>query len=475
MPKRILVVEDEGISAVHLQAKVESLGYQCAGVAYSGEEAIAKAREARPDLVLMDIKLTGELDGIQAGNRIQKDFGIPVVYLTAFSDEETVARARASAPFGYLIKPVQENALRTTIEMALEKHHLQKQLEESNRDLERFAAVAAHDLKAPSRTVYLFLNLLLKEFGIKLDPKAHEYIHFAQDAAKKMQALVDDLLAYSQLTRKPAPLETVNLNELFAEVIKELKPDIDERRASLKIAELPSVRGNQMQLRRLVENLLCNALKYNKNIPEIMVFSKVEGDKVVVSVRDNGIGIDKDDSEKIFEIFQRLHADSEFPGTGVGLASCKRIVELHGGRIWVDSTPGAGSTFSFTLPVVNTLRVLVADDAPDIQIFAGEMLRGSGAQVDIAKNGEEAIRFVREGRQYDVILMDVQMPGCDGVQATQEIRKLGFQGTIAFTGLRRNGDGECFWAVGFDDYVDKNAMVEEVAGIVERHHRKKAG
>ena len=350
MHNRILVVEDEGISALHLEAKLQSLGYESAGIAYSGEEAIDKAKEARPDLVLMDIKLNGEMDGISAGGRVQREFGIPVVYLTAFSDEETVARARETAPFGYLIKPVQENVLRTTIEMALEKHDLQKRLEESNRDLERFAAIAAHDLRAPSRQVYLFLSLLLKEFGVQLSPKAHEYIKLAQDSSKKMQALIDDMLDYSRLARQPAPEGSVNLNAVVAVVIEELKPQIEKRHARIKVSDLPCVRGNEHQLRRLMENLVTNAIKYNKRLPEVAISSKVERDEIVISVSDNGIGIEKEDMERIFEMFQRLHPESEFPGTGVGLASCKKIVELHGGRLWVESTPGLGSTFSFTLP-----------------------------------------------------------------------------------------------------------------------------
>ena len=130
MCKRILIVEDEGISALYLEAKVQSLGYESVGITSSGEEAIEKARVARPNRVLMDIKLAGNLDGIEAGDKIQKDLGIPVVYLSAFSDEETIARAKGTAPFGYLTKPFQESALRSTIEMALEKDAVRRQLEE---------------------------------------------------------------------------------------------------------------------------------------------------------------------------------------------------------------------------------------------------------------------------------------------------------------------------------------------------------
>ncbi len=354
MHSRILIVEDEGISALHLEAKLQELGYEAAGTADSATEAIKMAGELRPDLVLMDIKLKGELDGVEAGNRIQQKFGIPVVYLTAYSDEETVTRARRTAPFGYLIKPIQENMLRTTIEMALEMHRLQKRLEESNRELERFAAIAAHDLKAPSRQVYLFLSLILKEFGVQLNPKALEYIQMAKDSAKKMQELIDDLLMHSQLTRKPAQVCDVDLNEVVAAVISELKPHIEEKHARVQASELPCVRGNESQLGRLMENLVSNAIKYNRNIPEVTISAKREGDMVTISVADNGIGIEQGETEKIFEMFHRLHPETEFPGTGIGLASCKKIVEILGGRIWAESTPGAGSTFSFTLPIIRS-------------------------------------------------------------------------------------------------------------------------
>lgn len=354
LPRRILVVEDEGISALYLEARLQNLGYQSIGVADTGQDAIEMAGRLHPDLVLMDIKLKGDLDGISAGNRIQKDFDVPVVYLTAFSDQDTVARARDTAPFGYLIKPVRESALYTTIEMALEKHLLQKELQASNRALEQFATVAAHDLKSPCRQISLYLDVLLAESGSKLDSASIANIRSAMTSAKRMRELVDDLLEYSKIDRRHTPMENVSLKEVFIQVVESLRPDIEAKSACIRMANLPSVIGNRLQLGRLFENILCNALKYNLKSPVVDVGVRNDGDKVVVSVADNGIGIPAGHTEDIFEIFNRLHSESEFPGTGVGLASCKKIVELHGGRIWVESREGVGTTFFFTLPLAQS-------------------------------------------------------------------------------------------------------------------------
>lgn len=350
--ERILVVEDEGIAALHLEESLAELGYACAGCAMTGEEAIAMARSARPDLVLMDIKLGEGMDGIEAGQRIQSELAIPVVLLTAHADEVTIARAKRVAPFGYLVKPATGAALRSTLEMAGEKFRLERALAESNRSLELFAELAAHDLRAPARQISLFLSLLVKECP-DLSPRSRELLDLATGCAKRMRALVDDLLEFSRLTREKVGARPVDLEQTVARLVSELRPDVERSRAEVILGTLPTVLGNPHQLARLFQNLLDNALKYAGDGARIEIASRVEGDRATIAVRDDGPGVPAEERERIFDLFYR-GCPGASEGTGIGLATCRKIAESHGGRIWVESGSGGGAVFLVTLPLARS-------------------------------------------------------------------------------------------------------------------------
>lgn len=226
-----------------------------------------------------------------------------------------------------------------------------KDLERSNRDLEQFAYVASHDLQEPLRMVSSYVQLLAKRYQGRLDADADEFIEFAVDGARRMRQLINDLLAYSRVGTRGKPLERAELDAALDEALLNVQVAIQESGAAVTRDPLPAVRGDASQLVQLFQNLVANAVKFRgEEPPRIHVSAAEEDGEWVVSVRDNGIGIEPRDAERVFDIFQRLHGRDEYPGTGVGLAVCKRIVERHGGRIWVDSAPGKGSTFCFSLP-----------------------------------------------------------------------------------------------------------------------------
>ncbi|GAB3663315.1 PAS domain-containing sensor histidine kinase [Halopiger thermotolerans] len=229
------------------------------------------------------------------------------------------------------------------------------QLEESNERLEQFAYAASHDLQEPLRMVSSYLQLIEDRYADELDEDGEEFIEFAVDGAERMREMIDALLAYSRVETQGDPIEPIALEPILDDVLEDLQFQIQETDAEITVADLPRVEGDASQLRQVFQNLLSNALEYSGDAPpQVHVDARRRGDRWVISVADEGIGIDPDEQEAVFDVFKRLHSRDEHPGTGIGLALCQRIVERHGGEIWVDSEPGEGATFSFTL--------LAADD-----------------------------------------------------------------------------------------------------------------
>jgi PAS domain S-box-containing protein len=225
------------------------------------------------------------------------------------------------------------------------------ELAASNAELERFAYIASHDLQEPLRMVSSFLQLLEKKYKGQLDEKADQYIHYAVDGAERMKALIMDLLEYSRAGSTKETFGRVETETIVKEVGEIFREKIGAAGAQVEVGVLPVVWGHKVQLSQLFQNLLSNALKYHAadRVPVIRIRAKEEPGCWLFSVEDNGIGIDPPFFDKIFVIFQRLHNKTDYSGTGIGLAICKKIVERHGGKIWVESVPDQGSTFSFTI------------------------------------------------------------------------------------------------------------------------------
>ena len=224
------------------------------------------------------------------------------------------------------------------------------EMQRSNTELEQFAYVISHDLQEPLRMVSSYTQLLAKRYSKKLDADADEFIAYAVDGAKRMQTLLHDLLDYSRVGTRGKPFSLVNCEHIVEQAMANLKIAIEECGASVSYDVLPTIMGDEGQLVRLFQNLIANAIKFRREeAPQVNISAQRRNNTVTFSVKDNGIGIDPQHSQSIFEIFRRLHTREEYQGTGMGLAICKKIVERHGGHISVQSQPGQGSTFYFSV------------------------------------------------------------------------------------------------------------------------------
>lgn len=232
-----------------------------------------------------------------------------------------------------------------------EMRELTRRLERSNRDLEQFAYAASHDLQEPLRAVAGYVRLLQRRYQDRLDERANGYIEHAVEGAERMRRLIEALLTYSRVTRRGKPFRTTDFEQLLAGVLDDLAPAIDETGAQVTHDRLPTIEADGAQITQVLQNLIGNGLKYHREDvrPEVHISVEEREDHWHFAVSDNGIGIDPRHYDRIFGVFARLHTRDEYPGTGLGLALCKRIVERHGGEIWVTKNRDHGSTFHFTL------------------------------------------------------------------------------------------------------------------------------
>jgi light-regulated signal transduction histidine kinase (bacteriophytochrome) len=236
-----------------------------------------------------------------------------------------------------------------------ERKLVEQRLRDSNDDLQRFAYAVSHDLQEPLRVVASFTELLWRRCAGQLDSQSDEYIRYITNGVCRMQALIEGLLQYSRVTHEAdLPLAPVDCNLVLGLALQQLQFRISETGACITFDPLPLVRGNEGRLVQVFQNLIANALKYCEDTPQIHISGARTGADAVFRIRDNGIGIDPRHFTNLFGVFQRLVARQEYPGTGVGLAICKRILERHGGRIWAESEgPGRGSTFVFSIPAAD--------------------------------------------------------------------------------------------------------------------------
>jgi two-component system, sensor histidine kinase and response regulator len=312
------------------------------------------------------------MDGMAVLAQMQQDERtrqIPVVMISAFDEMANVVSCIQAGAIDYLFKPFNPVLMRARLAATLERKRLldgerartrelellSSDLRRSNADLERFAWAVSHDLQSPLRTMVSFMQLVQRRAKDRLEPETNRLIDDAVAAGKRMSELIKDLLDYSQLSTRKIRSETVSVHDVASEVLADLAPQIEESGATVNFGELPTIMADRVQLRQLLQNLISNAIKYRSpgRAPAVSVTAHCRDGSWEFAVSDNGIGIRSEDIPNIFEMFRRLHGP-DLPGSGIGLATCQRIVERLGGKITVESEEGQGSTFRICIPAVET-------------------------------------------------------------------------------------------------------------------------
>jgi signal transduction histidine kinase len=355
---RVLFVEDDPADVDLASCALQRSGIDPEyDVADSAESFTAHVQKSTYDVVLADYNLPS-WNGMATVEILQREgLDIPVVLVSGALGETRAVECIKQGAADYVLKDhllrLPDAIRRAVREKKLREDHrrLLEDLARSNRDLEQFAYVASHDLQEPLRMVAAYTQLLAERYQGKLDENADKYIHYAVDGATRMQRLVQDLLAFSRVGRRAAERRKVDCRVVLATALQNLQTAIEESGARIEHGDLPTVTAEAAELMQLFQNLVGNAIKFRgSDPPRIRVTAEKAGREWIFSVADNGLGIAPEHAEMIFVIFKRLHTRSEYPGNGIGLSICKKIVEEQGGRIWVESVPGQGATFRFSLP-----------------------------------------------------------------------------------------------------------------------------
>jgi signal transduction histidine kinase len=362
----VLLVEDDSADRDMILHELGKGEFEITSeVVQTAEEFRQRIRTRCPDVVLSDYNL-GQWRGTEALEILREEgLDIPLILVSGVLGDVTAVECIKQGVTDYVLKDSLARlsvALRGALKDKKSREERQRgqeslaqkvlELARSNRDLEQFAYVASHDLQEPLRMVAAYTQLLAERYRGKLDDQADKYINYAVDGAARMQSLIHDLLAFSRVGRQETELKSTNCNEVVEQAIKDLEAAIMESGAVITHDSLPWLKANETQLKQVFQNLIGNALKFHgSESPVIHISAHRKGAQWIFSVADNGIGISPEHAENVFIIFNRLHTRTEYPGNGIGLAICKKIIERHGGKIEAVLREGGGTIFRFTLPV----------------------------------------------------------------------------------------------------------------------------
>ena len=355
----ILIVEDELLIAKNLSQKLEKLGYRIAGIVSSGADAIQRSEELKPDLILMDIVIKGEIDGIETAAIINQKFDIPIIYTTAYADDETLQRAENTGSYGYLLKPFKERELHATIKIALSKHQEAVKMKKNiavaaakSENRSRFISMAYHDLNTPLTTIHLSAEMLEDS-----DPGTKKNVTRIKKAVSNMSELLDDILMISKAEsgKLSLNLSQLNVTDFCTSILEELQPLVTDKHLVTFLAQTEPLHVNidAKLLHHLLTNLLSNAIKYSPEGGNISLELSCKNQKIIFCVRDEGIGMTAEYETKLFQQFERGANVGKIKGSGLGLCIVKHIVDLHGGTISVESAIGKGTTFIVALPFLS--------------------------------------------------------------------------------------------------------------------------
>ncbi len=358
---RILVVDDRPENLLATRALLRPLGAEII-TAESGEAALEHVLNGDFALVLLDVQMPG-MDGFETA-RLMKTRpnmqNVPIIFVTAISKEDHYASEAAElGAVDYVFKPINSDILKSKVKVYLDLFRQREQilqlnaiLRQSNEELERFAYVCSHDMQEPVRMMNTYAGFLAEDAMDQLDEGARDYVRYIRDNAVRMQKMIRDILAFSRVGREEIRFESVDCQVILNEVLEEFADIAAKKQAHIEASALPVIETSPTLIRILLQNLIGNALKFQdgKTPPRIDISARLDGTMWRFEVKDNGIGIDPAFSGRIFTIFQRLHREDDFPGTGIGLSTCRKFTRLCGGDVSFVSKPGEGSTFTFTLP-----------------------------------------------------------------------------------------------------------------------------
>lgn len=397
---KILIVDDNSANLKILYTYLQSEGFEVL-VAEDGTRALEVVFCNQPELILLDVMMP-DMDGFEVCRSLKKDPAtreIPIIFLTALSETVNKVKGLNVGGVDYITQPIEHEEIVARVQTHLSVTRTQKKLQQqnqllqteiarrkkiqqelkqsqqllqenndnleqtvahrtaelarSNQELEYFAYLASHDLRQPIRKIRMCAEYIAEEYQDCFDEEGKKYLNYIFGSTDRMYLLIDDLLAYSRVGKKKQKRSQVDLNHLIRETIDDLSLAISEKQAQIEYHDLPTIQANPREIRQLLQNLLSNALKFSKSDrkPVVAIDAVLQESHWLIKLQDNGIGFDPQFSEKVFQMFQRLHHQSEYEGTGIGLAICHKVIDSHGGKIWVESQEGVGTTFFFTLPV----------------------------------------------------------------------------------------------------------------------------
>ena len=356
----ILIVDDRRENLLATEKILRHLG---AGIfkAASGNEALSLILRHKFAIVLLDVQMP-EMDGFETAKLMQEHENMentPIIFVTAISKEEKYATQAAEiGAVDYIFKPINPEILKSKVKVYLDIYvqreeilKLNSVLRQSNEELERFAYICSHDMQEPVRMMNSYAELITYKYSDVLDTKGNQYLSLISTNASRMQKMIMDILAFSRIGREVPKLELIDCNKVLKEVLSEFEEIITQKNAKIIFNDLPVLTTSDTLIRVLFQNIMGNALKFHHGLTnlEITIQTQQRGSEWLFSIADNGIGIEEKFYDKVFAIFQRIHRKEEYPGTGIGLSTCKKLIELYDGKIWFESEPDKGTVFYFTI------------------------------------------------------------------------------------------------------------------------------
>ncbi|HQZ66800.1 MAG TPA: response regulator [Planctomycetaceae bacterium] len=508
-PARILIVEDEAVVALDLRQRLIRLGYDIVETVGFGEVAVELAREHRPDLVLMDIRLRGTMDGIEAAETIRTQLSLPVIFLTAHADDETVSRARVAEPFGYILKPFDERELWTVIEMALYKHQAEQKLRESEQQLRQaqkmeaigqLSAGIAHDFNNMLTVILNYTSLLMDSAGE--DHPWSGFLSEIQSAGQRSSQLTRQLMTFCR-QRQVEP-QVLDLNQAVVRCNQMLRRLISENiQIHLRLQpNVGNIRIDPGQFEQILFNLSLNARDAMPEQGRLIIETGnaqigrddfpdlAPGAYLVLRVKDDGEGIPEEIRHRIFEPFFTTKEAGE--GTGLGLATAWGITKQNGGHMDFETIVGQGTSFIIYLPAVatpaapreladlkifpnGTETILLVEDEPTVRLLSERILSKCGYTVLAATDGADAVRLAElHGSEIDLVVTDVVMPIMGAKEMVQKIRMVLPNLRVLFmSGYNEQGIFDGVEGVVAAGYLSKPFSVPEMAHAIRRVLDKK--